>query len=632
MTKIKKSQKHIHSAPGTKKNEKKYQWVIPSILIMTAIAFLPVLSAGFITLDDNEYVTTNPYLKTDLKLLLTTPLQGNYHPLTMLSLWINHLLSGENALSYHLFNLVFHLINCFLVFRLVMLLSRNKTIIAFTTAILFGIHPMHVESVAWVSERKDVLYGLFFLAGLISYLKYIDTNSRKQYLLTILFLVLSLLSKPAAVIFPAALLCIDFFRSRKLTSKLILEKAPFFILAGAMGILTLVAQREAGATGAVEFGIVNRILFGFYGIMMYIVKLFAPFNLSAFYSFPAVNQSLPVAYYIGPLFFVGLAVLFWYTRKNYRVIAFGILFFLINLLLVLQLLPVGGAVMSERYTYIPYIGLFYIAGWLIDRYASGNISKANYIIVPVALFFSVLTFLQASVWRNSATFWDHIIKVEPSAKAYANRAMLYRDEGKYDLAIDYYNKALQLNVVDYEAYGNRGNVYFSLNKADLAIKDYKKALSLKPDYHPSLDNLGAQYAKMGQFDSAFKYSTLAINVKPEYKPAYSNRALTLMELKRYDEAIKDWEKFLQFEPGAFDIYNIIGSCYQQMGKYQESVASITRAIESAPSNAKDPAFYLNRAISYNALKKTDEARQDALKAKQGGVALPADLAKSLGME
>jgi protein O-mannosyl-transferase len=187
-------------------------------------------------------------------------------------------------------------------------------------------------------------------------------------------------------------------------------------------------------------------------------------------------------------------------------------------------------------------------------------------------------------------------------------------------------------VVDYEAYGNRGNVYFSLDKGELAINDYKKALSFKPDYHPSLDNLGAQYAKMGQFDSAYKYSTLAIKVKPEYKPAYSNRALTLMELKRFEEAIKDWEKFMEFEPDAFDVYNIIGSCYQQMGKYQESVASITKAIDQAPSNAKDPAFYLNRAISLNALKRTDEARQDALKAKQGDVALPADLAKSLGME
>lgn len=630
MAKKKKSEKHIHSAPGAKKNEKKYQWVIPSILIITGLAFLPVLSAGFITLDDNEYVTNNPYLKnaSDLKLLLTTPLQGNYHPLTMLSLWVNYLLSGENALSYHLFNLIFHLINCFLVFRLVMLLSRNKTIIAFTTAILFGIHPMHVESVAWVSERKDVLYGLFFLAGLISYLKYVDTNSRKQYLLTILFLVLSLLSKPAAVIFPAALLCIDFFRSRKLTSKLILEKTPFFVLAAAMGILTFVAQKEAGATGAVEFGIANRILFGFYGIMMYIVKLFLPFNLSAFYSFPAVNQSLPVEYYIGPLFFVALAVLFFYTRRNYRVISFGILFYLINLLLVLQFIPVGSAVMSERYTYIPYIGLFYIAGWLIDRYASGNISKANYIIVPVTLLFTVLTFRQASVWHDSSTFWDHAIKVAPSAKAYANRAMMLRDEKKYDLAIDYYNKALQMNIVDYESYGNRGNVYLSLNKPELAFQDYRKALSLKPGYHPALDNMGVQFAMLGQFDSAMKYSTLAINAKPDYKPAYSNRALTLMELKRYEEAIKDWEKFLQYEPGAMDIYNLIGTCYQQTGKYEESVAAITKAINAIP----DATFYLNRAVSLNALKKTDAARQDALKAKQNGVAIPEDLAKSLGIE
>src|SRR6266404_6916919 len=281
MAKNKRSGKQVHSGPVIKKKPEKHlqqaagikqkivsipRWAVPAILLVTFLAFIPALNAGFVNLDDNDYVTNNALLKniSDLKLLLTTPVQGNYHPLTMLSLFFNYMISGENAWSYHLFNLLFHLINCFLVFRLVLLLSNRNIVIAFTTAVLFGIHPMHVESVAWVSERKDVLYALFFLAGLISYTKYIDTSSGKHYVLTIVFLILSLLSKPAAVIFPLALFCIDLLRNRRINSKLFIEKIPFFILALALGILTMLGQKEAGATGLAPFTMGTKILFGFY--------------------------------------------------------------------------------------------------------------------------------------------------------------------------------------------------------------------------------------------------------------------------------------------------------------------------------------------------------------------------------
>src|SRR6266478_1324159 len=213
----KKSEKHVHNVRSTPQ-KKSSPWIVPFILLLTFLAYIPALRAGFVNWDDGDYIVDNLIVKdfANLKSILSTPVQGNYHPLTMLSMAINYQISGLNAWSYHLFNLVFNLINCFLVYRLVMLLSNRSIIIAFTTAILFGVHPMHVESVAWVSERKDVLYALFFLAGLISYTKYIDTSSGKHYVLTIVFLILSLLSKPAAVIFPLALFCIDLLRNRRI--------------------------------------------------------------------------------------------------------------------------------------------------------------------------------------------------------------------------------------------------------------------------------------------------------------------------------------------------------------------------------------------------------------------------------
>ena len=626
-----KTDKHIHNAPTNKPKKITIpHWIVPFILIATFLAYIPALKAGFVNWDDGDYVTDNFLIRdlSNIKLLVTTPVQGNYHPLTMLSLAINYSISGLEAWSYHLFNILFHLVNCFLVFRLALLLSKRNIIIAFTTAILFGIHPMHVESVAWVAERKDVLYGLFFLAGLISYTKYADTDSKKQYGLAFLFFLLSLISKPAAIIFPVCLFCIDLLRKRKLNFSLLIEKIPFFIFAVILGILTISAQKNVGATGGEFFGLGTKFLFGFYGIMMYVLKMILPLNLAPFYPFPPVNETLTFEYFLAPLFFIALAVLFFYTLKKIRPIAFGISFYLVNLLLVLQVFSVGSAVIAERYTYIPYIGLFYAIGWLIDRYAKANLSKAYFVIIPATILFGFATYKQASIWHNGATLWDHTIKSQPSSRAYSNRAVLLRKEKNNSMAIEYYNKAIKLNSVDHESYNNRGNIYFDQGKLDLAYLDYRKALSIKPDYHPSLDNMGAQFARRSQFDSSLFYLNRALSVKPNYKPAYRNRGFTNMKLNHNEEAIKDLKKFLEYQPADAEMYNSIGVLYQRLGKYPESITNITRAIEISP----DPIFFLNRSYSYNFMKNTDQAKKDVLTARQGGVKIPDEYATSLGIQ
>ena len=603
---------------------------MPFILLATFLAFIPALKAGFVNWDDGGYVQDNPLIRdlSNLKLILTTPVEGNYHPLTIFSLAINYAISGMEAWSYHLFNLLLHLINCFLVFKLVLLLSKRNIIIAFTTAILFGIHPMHVESVAWVSARKDVLYGLFFLAGLLSYTKYADSGSRKHYGLTILFFLLSLLSKPAAVIFPIVLFCIDLLRKRKLSYKTVIEKIPIFVLALLGGILTLYAQTSAGATGQDVFSLGSRILFGFYSIMMYFIKMILPLNLSPFYPLPPFKQNLDPEYFLAPFFFIGLAILFFYALKKIRPVAFGILFYLVNLILVLQFFSVGSAIIADRYTYIPYIGLFYALGFGIDRYAKSKLSKASIIILPITILLGIVTYIQASVWKNGASLWDHAIKSQPSSRAYSNRAGLYRKENNDNLEIEYYNKAIMLNSVEIEAYTNRGNTYFFQDKLDLAYQDFNKALSINPGFIPALDNMGSLFGKRGQYDSALKYFDQAIALKPDYKSAYFNRGMAYMYLLSNEKAIIDFEKFLQFQPNHADTYNSIGICYQRMSKYPESITNITKAIEI---NA-NPLFYLNRSYSYYYLKNMEQAKKDALIAKQGGVELIAEYANSIGIQ
>ena len=659
MAKKKKIEKHTHTKIVKPKTAPIPNWHIPLILIVTFIIYIPALSAGFVNWDDPDYVGENSYLIRDLSRLpelFTTPVQGNYHPLTMFSLALNFAISGDNEWSYHLFNLLLHLVNCYLVYRLAFLLSKNNSLIALVTSLLFAIHPLHVESVAWISERKDVLYALFFIAGNITYTKYIDTSSKKQYWLTLLFVILSLMSKPAAVIFPVSLFCIDILRRRQFSLKLITEKIPFFIPAIIMGLLTINAQKTVGATGEEYFGLAKNILFGCYGIMMYFVKMIIPYKLSAFYPFPPLNENLSPVYYVAPVFTLLLAAVTYFTWKKYRFAAFGIAFYIVNLSLVLQIFSVGSAVIAERYTYVPYIGLFFIAGCLLDRFAKGNMTKAYAVLIPVTLIFSVISFFQTKTWKSGETLWDNVIKNQPCSRAYSARATLFRRDANklrneadldknakreqqanlkyaeanknYQKAIDYYTEAVKLNAIDHESYNNRANIYMDQNKFANAIVDYKQALVVKPNYYVALDNMGALYARRGMYDSALYYFTKVLEQKSDYKPTYSNRAITFMSLKRYEEAIKDWQRFLSYQPNDPDVTNTIGECYRMMGNNQEAVRYITTAIQIEPQAV----YFLNRSYAYKNLNNIESARNDALTAKKAGIQLNAEYAASLGIQ
>ena len=660
MAKKKKIEKHVHAKPIKFKATPVPGWHIPVILVLTFIIYIPALNAGFVNWDDPDYVGENNFLIRDLGNLpalfnLNNTVQGNYHPLTMTSLAINFAISQDAAWSYHLFNLIFHLINCFLVYRLALLLSRNS-LVAFATSLLFGIHPLHVESVAWVTERKDVLYALFFIAGHISFTKYVDTGSKKQYWLTLVFVILSLLSKPAAVIFPVSLLCIDFLRSRKLSFTLLTEKIPFLIPAIILGVITMTAQKNVGATGEEYFGLAKNILFGFYGIMMYFVKMIVPYQLSAFYPFPPINEPLPVPYYLGVVFTILLVVIAYFAWKKYRFVTFGIAFYIINLLLVLQVFSVGSAVIAERYTYVPYIGLFFIAGHLLSRYAKGNLVKAYAIITPVALIFCVLSFLQSRTWKSGETLWDNVIKNQPCSRAYSARATLFRrdanklkDDAAADLdknlkaaadqkiadanknyrrAIDYYTHAIRLNAIDQESYNNRANIYMDLNSFDSALIDYKESIRIKPDYYVALDNIGAMYARRGMYDSALVYFTRAIQTKPDYKPVYNNRAIVYLNTNRFQLAIKDWQTYLSYDPDNPDILNSIGECYRKLGQYQDALKYINTAIQIE----RNAFYFLNRSYTYKNLNNIEAARNDAITAKNAGIRLDPAYAASVGIQ
>jgi protein O-mannosyl-transferase len=605
------------------------QWIVPCIIIASFLAFVPALGADFVNWDDQDYVTNNSMI-TDLSnwmLLLTRPVQGNYHPITMFSLALNYAISGLDAWSYHLFNIAFHLVNCVLAFRLAMLLSKRNLIISFTTALLFGIHPMHVESVAWVAERKDVLYGMFFLLGLTSYTNYIDTKSKKQYVLSVIFLILSLLSKPAAVIFPIAVFSIDLLRGRRLSVGLFAEKIAYFIPALIIGLITAKAQHESGATDQSIFPLTWKILFGFYGIMIYLFKSVLPSNLAAFHPMPFINESLPSVYYFGPLIFIALCYFFFRSVKRNKIIAFGIAFFVINLLLVLQFFTVGNAIISERYTYIPYIGLFFVFGYFIETYAKGDIAKASRILVPVASIFLIVSISQSAVWKNGAALWENAIKNDPSSRAYANRGVLLARDKNYAEALDYLAKARELNILDIETVTDLGNLHMELNKFDLAYKLYREALNLKPRYYRAMDDLGVLFSKEARFDSALFYFNKALEINPSYSPSYRNRASLYIDTKQYEKALTDYSRYVKDDPSSSVIYNGMSIAYREIGNLEEALKSINKAIELE----QKPEFYGGRSFIY--LKKGDlaKAKDDIRKAQEGGLKIDPQYLQSLGI-
>lgn len=587
-------------------------------LLLTLWAYIPSFSAHFVNWDDDEYVVLNPTIRSfhNWKDLLWTDMQGNYHPLTMFSLALNYAISGEDAWSYHTFNILIHLLNVLLVFVFIQKITGGKYWISFVTAALFGIHPMHVESVAWITERKDVLYACFFLLGLSTYWEYLQTKSLTYFSLTFICLLLSLLSKPAAVVFPLVLLLLDYYKGREKEIQAYWEKIPFFLLAAAFAYLTYSAQKAQGSL--VDTEVISRfysIFFGFYAIMMYFVKAVFPSNLATFHPFPETTEALPYIYYLSPLFALFLLLCVLFLWKKNRIVVWSILFYIVNLLLVCQFLSIGSAVISERYTYIPYIGLFFLLGQGIQFVLEKGNLYLNRLLFGVGilslLFLTYLCREQVKTWQDGGTLWEQAIRAEPTSRACVNRALISIERNKLADAIYFYTKAVNMSPNDNETLNNRGNVYFDLGMYSLAFADYKASLAIQSDYSVAWDNLGALYVKWEQPDSAIVCFSRAIAIDSTYLISYYNRAVTNLELNNYDLALADFNTYnrMNQEPDA-DVLNSIALCYQAQKVHNRAIL----ALDSAIQLKEHPVFYLNRAFSLASLGKQKEAQTDVEKA------------------
>ncbi len=557
--------------------------------VLIFMAYQPILSAGFTNWDDPTYVYENPYIRqlswAGIQQIFTVFLSGNYHPLVLLSYAIEYRLFELNPLPYHVTNLLLHLANSVLLFLLLFQLTKSKAS-AIIAAFLFAIHPLHVESVAWVTERKDVLYTFFFLLSLLSYQRFTQNRKGSYYAVALGLFVLSCLSKGQAVVLPLFLLIFDYFASTKFNLiKSVVEKLPFFILSVGFGILAFVAQKTQGNIRvATDYNFIDTLLIALNGFAFYIRQGIIPYHLSAFYPYPVKSGAwFPASFYFSALF--GLVFLVaggWYSFKN-KTIAAGFLLFVAAIAPVIQLVPVGNAMVADRYFYVSSIGLFLLAGqgwqWLYTKKAKESAAKTTLIVLTAVylLYLFGTTYERTKKWENSFTFWEDVMVHEPTAALASNSlGNAYLAENNFRDAIYYFTVASGIDSTDPKTFNNLGNAYHNIGQPDSAIAYYKKALQLKPNDMMAWANIGGVYQETGQLDLAENALTTSIRLSPT-PLGYANYANLLQQKGRNDEAIDLCQKAIQLDSTYGLAYNNLGVAYFYKGDREKAIQFIRKA-------------------------------------------------------
>ena len=530
------------------------------VLAVTALVFSGSLKLDWTNWDDNLLVYENPLVREARFIdIFTKPADYNtYNPLVISSFALEWKLVGDRPFLYHFDNLILHL----LCTGLVLLLFRRMGLSVWWSgvgALLFGIHPMRVESVAWITERKDVLYGFFYLSALLAYIRYIASGKAGYFLLTFCLFFLSLLSKGQAVALPFSLVLLDWYFGRKMNGKAVMEKLIFFAMALLVGLLgtTFFFQnvyKTIDSKAIVNaFNFFEQTVLAGYAYTIYILKFFIPYVTSTLYPAPEV---LHAGHWIGAISAVMIFLWAVFVWRQYKFITFGLLFFTFNILFLLMPFLAGDTgYLNDRYIYMAYVGLAFTVSFSMQKLAEQKPSWRRplaVIAVAILVIFSVLTIKYIPVWQNSETLWTYVIEKYPSkiSAAYLNRGNDRCVQNRHNDAIHDYTTAIDLNPQSLLAYQNRGLAYVITDDLNKALLDYNRYLALRGAYdaggsmidtHLSsvLGNRGLIFARMNQFEKALADFNTAIKLNPYNPNNYLNRAFVFYRLGRMEQAAQD---------------------------------------------------------------------------------------------
>lgn len=672
--------------------------IIFGILFLTFLVYIPILNNEFTYFSDDNYILYNSLIKelsfSRIIYIFSSYFDGHYHPLTLLSFSFSYALGKINPFIYLFTNLLLHLINTYLVFKLIKHLIKDIKIVIIVT-LLFGIHTLHVESVARITERKDVLYTFFFLLSLIQYLKYYSENKIKYYYLSLLFFLLSLFSKGQAVSLAVSLFLIDYFLGKKIFNlKSLFEKIPFLILALIFGILNIYAQRYTGYfpdTASMPF--YEPFVDSCFVLTNYIIKLFVPVNLSALYPYPnqpGMPMPLFMWFFIIPM--SALLITLIYFIKKSKIITFGILFYLINILLMARIIPVAENIMPDRYNYVASIGFFIIIGVIYKNIHDKFLIYRKKLIYFSAIYISllsILTFSRCNVWNSGLSVWQDASEKYPQSSiiwknigdnyvrkndfpnaiqafnnavkfdsanllAYFARSELKRSIGDFKGANIDYRTAASMASGNSDSYANRANAKLFLNDFSGAEADYLKAIELNPFNIKLYLNLGNFYYLIMDYKNSILYYSIAISMRtPNPDMAYWSLGKTYSANGNYDLALENFNLALQYTSDDKFInkninqvaflkqnfrqnesfvtakeFNIKGTSFFNEELYIQAISYFDRAI------ALDSAYagaYRNRGLCYYQLWYYKKAKIDLIKAAKLGAKFEKDLLNQISV-
>ena len=605
-----------------------------SLLVSGAVALLTLLVYGvailngFVNWDDDLYVYNNPYIRnlrpsfffwafSDLS-------AGFWHPLTWFSYAVDFAIWGLNPAGYHLTAIILHALNTFLVVRLVIEIldrrfagepvswlhpfpeGRGVLIAAAVTGLLFGLHPLHVESVAWVSERKDLLCALFFLLSVMAYVDYVCCQDKcpvplqprpfwrnGKYLLSLGMFVFALASKTMAVSLPVVLIILDRYlfdrlRSIKELMGMLVEKIPYIAASLLISVVSITAQQSIGAMPMMaSTALGQRLLVAFQSLAAYLGKMLVPLDLLPFYPYPKDVSLLSPVYAASLFLFIAISVVCFLGTAKMRALLPAWLYYLVTLLPVLGIVQVGSYAMADRFTYLPSLGPFLLAGlataWC---WSSGNASGAvkKTVVAGVIVLVTVMSYLtvnQIAVWKTSINLWNHVIEREPLRipTAYLNRGVAFGDKSEFDMAIKDFTTAISLDPRYVDAYLNRGMAYVAKGEYDRALQDYDTAIKVQPDFADAFTNRGSVFLRKKEFDLAIVEYNRAIVLQPGLSAAYLNRALAHKNKGEFDKAIKDYDTVLQLHPELDTAYVGRGDIHMKKGAIELAVADYQKACQ-----------------------------------------------------
>ncbi len=588
------------------------------LALATFIAFEQLRHNEFIDYDDDQYVSMNPrviggFTRDAVCWAFTTTHAANWHPLT----WLSHMLDCElfdlNSGRHHLTSLFFHIANTLLLFWVLNRMTQAVWPSAFVAA-LFALHPLHVESVAWISERKDVLSSFFWMLTMAAYILYAERPGICRYILVFLALGLGLMAKPMLVTLPFVLLLLDLWPLERFSTpqirtlkpacqkatayRLICEKIPLFVLAAASCVVTYTVQKTAGTVAPTEVLTLNsRMANALVSYVSYIGKMIYPARLAVFYPhrYDTMSLSKPILSLL-LLAIVSISVVY-VARQRHRYLAVGWLWYIVTLLPVIGLVQVGKQAMADRYTYLPSIGLFIILAFGVAELLAGRPYQkiglpTSAVLILAALLMGTRT--QVRYWRNSITLFEHALAVTKNNYTMHNSlGFALGSQGKFDEAISQYRQALQIVPNNAETHFRLADTLRLQGKLNDAISHYRQAVQSKPDYAKAHSDLAYALRSQGSLDEAVSHFRLALETKPNLTPALNGLAQILAI--HYDPDVQDANQAIEFAERAAElkrydnatILDTLATSYAAAGQFDRAVETAQKALALASTDQND---------------------------------------------